>query len=234
MSLLEESRDGDSFDEIAKARGVDGKLRELLRWGIPEPGGAGGARSFPTSFLATVLLSTQAAVSAVLKDSLGGDPDLSGKERITSALNAVAQDPLFKSLLQQAQERRDEAYTPTGGRRQSKASPFKTAAERVNMVRTEKESWQAAVDESESIETSLRELAARKGAFEESLANEEALRRRPTHERTWYRWRGDAWRRQACRPIVGWHARAIINFVPPGTRRVSQDCRRAGRSIGPE
>jgi hypothetical protein len=171
MSLLEESRDGKDFDEIAKSRGVDGKLRELLRWGIPEPGGAGGSRSFPTSFLATVLLSTQDAVGAVLKDSLGDDPDLSGKERITAALNAVAQDPLFKSLLQQAQERRDEAYTPTGGRKQSKASPFKTAAERVNKVRTEKELWQAAVDESESIEASLRELASRKGALEESLAN---------------------------------------------------------------
>src|SRR5688572_22753658 len=76
MSLLEESRDGTDFDEIAKSRAVDGKLRELLRWGIPEPGGGGGSRSFPTSFLSTVLLSTQAEVTAVLKDSLGRDPDV--------------------------------------------------------------------------------------------------------------------------------------------------------------
>lgn len=170
MSLLEESRDGTQFDEAATGRRVDGKIRELLRWGIPEPGGAGGPRSFPTSFLATVLLSTQADVIAVLKDSLGRDPHQSGKDRISSALNAVAQDPLFKSLLQHAQDRRDEAYTPTGAKKQGRGSLFKVAADRVTEARTEMELWQSTVDESESIEASLRELAGRKGTIEESLA----------------------------------------------------------------
>src|SRR5256885_9857488 len=49
-------------------RKVDGKLREILRWGIPEPGGSGGAKGLPTSFLATALLSPQDDVSAVLRE----------------------------------------------------------------------------------------------------------------------------------------------------------------------
>src|ERR1700747_2670493 len=81
-SLLQESRDGQDFDDVERGRKVDAKLREILRWGIPEPGGAGGAKGLPTSFLATVLLSPQEDVSAVLRESLQGDPTGSGKEQI--------------------------------------------------------------------------------------------------------------------------------------------------------
>ena len=42
MALLQESKNGVDFDDVERARKVDGKLREILRWGIPEPGGAGG------------------------------------------------------------------------------------------------------------------------------------------------------------------------------------------------
>ena len=63
-SLLQESRDGQDFEDVERGRKVDGKLREILCWGIAEPGGAGGAKGLPTSFLATVLLSPQDDVSA--------------------------------------------------------------------------------------------------------------------------------------------------------------------------
>ena len=36
-SLLQESRNGRDFDDVERGRKVDGKLREILRWGIPEP-----------------------------------------------------------------------------------------------------------------------------------------------------------------------------------------------------
>jgi len=39
-SVLQESRNGRDFDDVERGRKVDGKLREILRWGIPEPGGA--------------------------------------------------------------------------------------------------------------------------------------------------------------------------------------------------
>jgi DNA repair exonuclease SbcCD ATPase subunit len=172
FSLLEESRDNVTFNEVEKARRVDGRLRELLRWGIPEPGGAGAAKGLPDSFLATVLLSTQADVAAVLRQSLEEDPTGSGKERIAAALQAVAQDPLFLSLLRRTQERRDEAYTEKGMKKGSKDSPFRKAADRVRQLREEKERWQQAVDDSESVERELRGLANKRTRLEERVSGE--------------------------------------------------------------
>ena len=105
------------FEEVERARGVDAKFREILKWGIPEPGGARGAKGLPTSFLATALLSTQADVTAVLSESLSGDPSGTGKERIAAALQAVAQDPLFAALLKETQARLRQAYAPKGGKK---------------------------------------------------------------------------------------------------------------------
>src|SRR5262245_38784805 len=106
-SLLQESKDGRDFDDVVRARSVDGRLRQILGWGIAEPGGSGGLKGLPPSFLATALLSTQADVTAMLRDSLQSDSTTSGKERIEAALQAVAQDPMFIALLRCAQERRD-------------------------------------------------------------------------------------------------------------------------------
>ena len=144
-ALLEESRDGVSFADVERARKVDGKLRELLCWGIPEPGGAGGSKGVPTSFLATVLLSTQSDVSSVLYHGLESDLSGTGKERIAAALQAVAQDPLFVSLLRATQARRDEGYTDKGAKKTAKGSVFKAAADRLNQCRGEKEALQKLV-----------------------------------------------------------------------------------------
>lgn len=169
-ALLQESRNGTDFDDVERARRVDAKLRELLQWGIPEPGGAGGSKGLPASFLATVLLSTQADVSQVLDDSLKNDQTVSGRERIAAALQAVAQDPLFVALLRTTQARRDEAYTDKGAKKTAKGSVFKAAADRVNRVREEKDALQKVVDDSEGIETQLRELIAARGRREFAVA----------------------------------------------------------------
>jgi hypothetical protein len=157
-SLLQESKNGQDFDDVERGRKVDAKLREILRWGIPEPGGAGGGKGLPTSFLATVLLSTQSDVSAVLGESLQNDPTGSGKDQIAAALQAVAQDPLFIALLRNTQARRDEGYTDKGSKKTAKGSVFKTAAERLNDARDEKERLQRIVADSEGAERSVREL----------------------------------------------------------------------------
>jgi len=169
-ALLQESKNGVDFDDVERARKVDGKLRDILRWGIPEPGGAGGSKGLPTSFLATVLLSTQSDVTAVLNDSLQGDPSGTGKERIAAALQAVAQDPLFAALLRSTQARRDEAYTDRGMKKTAMGSVFKAAADRLNQMRHEKERFQKAVDDSEGVEKQLRDLTAKRGQREEAVA----------------------------------------------------------------
>jgi hypothetical protein len=168
-ALLQESKNGVDFDDVERARKVDGRLRDLLRWGIPEPGGAGASRGLPTSFLATVLLSTQSDVTSVLNDSLQTDIGGTGRERIAAALQAVAQDPLFVALLKATQARRDEAFTDMGARKTAKGSVFKAAADRLNQVRDEKEKLQKVVDESEGVEKQLRDLTAMRGQLEETL-----------------------------------------------------------------
>lgn len=169
-SFLQESKNGQDFDDVERGRKVDAKLREILRWGIPEPGGSGGVKGLPTSFLATALLSPQDDVSAVLRDSLQGDPTGSGKEQIAAALQAVAQDPLFVALLRNTQARRDEAYTDKGAKKTAKGSVFKAAAERLNEARDEKERLQRIVADSEGAERQVRELTDRRVQRQETLA----------------------------------------------------------------
>ncbi|MEP7310494.1 MAG: AAA family ATPase [Acidobacteriota bacterium] len=169
-SVLQESKNGVDFDEVERARKVDGKLREILQWGIPEPGGAGGSKGLPTSFLATVLLSTQSDVTAVLNGSLQSDPSGTGRERIAAALQAVSQDPLFVTLLRATQAQRDRAYTGSGAKKTAKGSVFKDAADRLILVRDEKERWQKAVEDSEGVEQQLRGLTMRRSQREEAVA----------------------------------------------------------------
>src|ERR1035441_4092047 len=148
-SFLQKSKKGQDFDDVERGRKVDAKLREILRWGIPEPGGSGGAKGLPISFLATALLSPQDDVSAVLRDSLQSDPTGSGKEQIAAALQAVAQDPLFVALLRETQARRDAAYTDRGAKSTARGSVFKDAAERLNETREERDKLHRIVAESE-------------------------------------------------------------------------------------
>jgi len=169
-SQLEESRNGLDFDNAERGRGVDAKLREILGWGIPEPGGGGAGKGLPTSFLATALLSTQAEVTDVLDGSLDRDPIASGKERIASALQAVAQDPLFVALLREAQARRDEAYTDKGAKKTARGSVFKAAADRLKEARDEKERLQKIAEESEGVEERLRTLTEQRWRVTEQCA----------------------------------------------------------------
>ena len=169
-SLLQESRNGRDFDDVERGRKVDAKLREILRWGIPEPGGSGGGKGLPASFLATALLSPQDDVSAVLHNSLQDDPTGSGKEQIAAALQAVAQDPLFVAVLRETQARRDSAYTDKGAKKTARGSVFKAAADRLVETRDEKEKLQRIVAESEGAERQLRELADRRVLKQEALA----------------------------------------------------------------
>jgi hypothetical protein len=168
-SLLQESKNGRDFDDVERARKVDGRLREILRWGIPEPGGSGGSKGIPTSFLATPLLSTQSDVAAMLRESLQEDPTSSGKEQIAAALQAVAQDPIFVALLNSVQARRDEAYTDKGAKKTARGSIFKVAADRVRETRDEKERLQRTVTDSEGAEKLLRDLIGKRDELREAL-----------------------------------------------------------------
>ena len=172
-SYLEESRNGQDFEEVERGRGVDAKLRDILRWGIPEPGGAGAGKGVPSSFLATALLSTQDDVANVLRSGLREDGAASGKEQIAAALQAVAQDPLFLVLLREVQARRDEAFTDKGAKKTARGTVFKVAADRVREAREEVDRLQKIAEESEDVEGHLEALYQERRRCDEELSSAE-------------------------------------------------------------
>ncbi len=127
-AFLDTSRDAEHFDTDARGREVDGKLQEILRWGIEAPGGR-GRRGMPSSLITTALLSDQSDVEAILGQSLADDADDSGRDRLTEALHALAEDPRFKQIVDVVQARVDEAFTPTGRKKTGKASPWRGLAD---------------------------------------------------------------------------------------------------------
>ena len=149
-STLEFSKDGVSFSTDAKGRHVDGELRKLLKWGIPEPGGRGGRRGLHESFLTTVLLAQQQDVTSVFRSDLSGDEDTSGKDRLTEALQAIAQDPLFTKVLTATQSKVDEAFTNTGKKKRGHTSPFTEIADEVRKAAETELSLEASLTQSET------------------------------------------------------------------------------------
>ena len=136
-ALLEFSKTERDFAKECRGRKVDAKIRELLGWGIPGPGGRGGKRGLPRSFLTTVLLGRQGEVSAALDANLEEDGDLSGKQRIADALEALGQDPLFAAVLDRTQTSVDRAFTTKGNKKRGKNDPFRVAADRVKRAQEE-------------------------------------------------------------------------------------------------
>src|ERR1041384_3596629 len=92
-SFLHESRDGVDFTQVASGRDVDGRLSEILRWGLAPPGGKGRPKGMPITFLSQALLPDQLRVAEVLEQDLSTDSDESGKKRLIEALQAIAEDP---------------------------------------------------------------------------------------------------------------------------------------------
>lgn len=157
-SILRASRDGASFTIEEKARAVDGKVRQLLGWGIAPPGGKGGPKGLPSSFLGAVILGEQADVASIFRQTLAADTHDSGRERLTAALEAFAQDPTFKRILDAAQAKVGLAFTATGRPRRDQGSPFKQVAEAVKRAKDELERARGELDEYQQVKQRLEDL----------------------------------------------------------------------------
>jgi hypothetical protein len=156
---LDFSKDGTTFTRDCNARQVEEKLRQILGWGIPPPGGRRGPHGFPTSFLSQVLLAEQTNVAEVLKRTLEDDPDESGRARLTKALKGFAQDPLFKHVLERAQAECDLHYTAAGQRRRGKTSPFAQAAEETRRYAEQLAEKERKLQDSQAAEAAARRLS---------------------------------------------------------------------------
>jgi hypothetical protein len=178
-SELESSKDGQVFTMEEKARSVDEKLRGLLQWGLATPGGK-GRMAVPESFLTHVLLADQAQDSVrkiLFEPKLDKDLDESGRERLVAALGALAQDPLFKTILDQATESMQRAFTPKGQRKRSAGSPWLEAIERSKALRAKKDQLEDQVKDTALVEARIKDLHGRHDSVAGELTEaEEAYR----------------------------------------------------------
>lgn len=158
-SYLEFSRDGHDFTQDKRGREVDGALQEILRWGVETPGGRGRRRrGLPESFITTVLIADQSDVVAILEKSLSDDDDESGRQRLTEALQAMAEDPLFKRIMSSAQEKVDEAFTGTGRHRSGRGSPWVRVRDELQAAQRRESELRSQLEESEGTRQRVDEL----------------------------------------------------------------------------
>ena len=150
QAYLDSSRDGKEFSQDGQGREVEGTLQNILRWGIEPPGGRASRRGMPESFIATALLGDQRDIDAILEASLANDPNASGRERLTDALQALAEDPRLKQVLASVQERFDEAFTSTGRRRSGRGSPWNKLREDRSRAEQREQSTRQQVEHSEA------------------------------------------------------------------------------------
>src|SRR5262245_45025662 len=171
---LERSSDGTGWGNLARGREVESRLRALLQWGIPEPGGTKAPKGVPESFLASALLADQDEVSSIFEQDLQSDGVDSGRVRVRAALQAMAQDPLFKTVLDAAQARVDEAFTPSGQRKRGAGDPFKKMADDVAARQRECEEAEEAAGASRLLAKRVadlqRDAAAAEGDLHEKTA----------------------------------------------------------------
>ena len=159
-AYLDFSRDGEDFVAESRGREVDGTLQNLLRWGIEAPGGRSGRRGMPSSLISTALLGEQSDVVAILDQNLNDDPNASGRDRLTEALQALAEDPRFKQVVDAVQEKVDEAFTATGRKRTGRGSPWANLREQRENAATRERDIRQQVDESAGVRSQVEALSA--------------------------------------------------------------------------
>ena len=173
-SFLDESRNGIDFSSESKGREVDGRLREILRWGIAPPG-KGAQRGMPESFLSTALFAEQDRVDAIFEHTLAKDLDETGKKRLSEVLQAMAEDPVFRNVLAKAQECVDLAFNKTGGRKTGKNAPWPRLREAIRLADDRFRRSQQELQTTAALEAEHQQLLDRKLQSKEAVERAETL-----------------------------------------------------------
>jgi AAA domain len=169
QAFLDESRDGVDFHVEARSREVDGRLSEILRWGLAPPGGKGRPKGMPVTFLSSALLAEQDQVAAIFAQALSADSDESGKKRLMEALQAVAEDPVFKSILHIVQTKVEGAFGASGQKRRGKDSPWIKIHEQIQRAEEEERQCSEQLHKTVYIESELQELLNQRLEYEAAL-----------------------------------------------------------------
>lgn len=169
---LEFSRNEVDFQLEVRGRQVDERLGEILQWGIAPPGGKGRPKGMPMTFLTTALLGEQERTGAIFEQGLSADSDESGRKQLTAALHAMAEDPLFKTVLARVQERVDEAFNVSDTkttRKRGKSSPWVKSEDEIRSRQLRMQESEKELRETEAIEMQIRELLERRVELAETL-----------------------------------------------------------------
>ena len=169
QAFLDESRDGVDFHVEARSRDVDGRLSDILRWGLAPPGGKGRPKGMPVTFLSSALLAEQDQVAGIFAQALSADSDESGKKRLMEALQAVAEDPVFKSILHIVQAKVEEAFAASGQKRRGKDSPWIKIQEQIQRAEEEERQRNEQLQKTVSIESELQDLLNKRLECEAAL-----------------------------------------------------------------
>jgi len=176
-SSLEWSRDGVDFAPEVRGRQVDERLSEILRWGVAPPGGKGRPKGMPMTFLTTALLAEQDRVGAIFDQALGADSDESGKKQLMSALQAMAENPLFKTVLACVQERVDEAFRISEGgakKKRGRHSPWVKLNEEIQRKQQCSHDCEQELQKTTAIEIEIQQLRARRLELKEAATKSQA------------------------------------------------------------
>jgi hypothetical protein len=169
QAFLDESRDGVDFRVEARSRDVDGRLSDILRWGLAPPGGKGRPKGMPVTFLSSALMAEQDQVAGIFAQALSADSDESGKKRLMEALQAVAEDPIFKSILHIVQTKVEEAFAASGHKRRGKDSPWIKIQDQIQRAEEEERQCNEQLQKTLSIESELQDLLKRRLESEAAL-----------------------------------------------------------------
>ena len=237
---LERSSDGTGWASLARSREVEARLRSLLQWGIPEPGGAKAPKGLPESFLASALLADQDQVASIFEQDLDSDGIDSGRVRVRAALQAMAQDPLFKAVLDAAQARVDEAFTQSGQRKRGALDPFKKMAEEVATRQRERDEAEQAATGGRLLAQRhtvlLRDAALAESDLQEQTAQRDALEQRRARQTAFTKAVEDRKKGQALVEGVTEAAQNVkaaddmlrdLEPSLPGLRKAEEDARKA-------
>ena len=85
-------------------------------------------------------------------------PTVPGRERLTEALQAMAEDPRFKQVLARVQEKVDEAFTATGRRRSGQTSPWNQIREQYRVAEANERDVRQQMEDSEGARLRIEEL----------------------------------------------------------------------------
>lgn len=162
QALLERALGQGPFSREATGKEVEGRLRALLRWGVQAPTSKRGASGLADTYLSRLLIGRQSEVAEIFERSLEQDQDESGKQRLTVALKALAQDPLLKKLLDRAQARTDLVYSAGGVPRRAQDSPLVQAREEVREAEERLASISKQGGGREALEAQLQQLSERR------------------------------------------------------------------------